>query len=258
MPSVDGLYYFAHEADNFSRPAVILIHGEAGNHLFWPPQVRRLPDQRILSLDLPGHGKSGGVGHHQINDYVEEIIKFMGSLNLNHAVLAGHSMGAAIALQTAIRFPKSVIGLALAGGAARFRFPRRIVQTAASSATFTEAVQMLVESSFGPDAKEKVKESTAQRLREARPAVLSGDLLACEAFDVTDQFSKISAPTLIVCGAEDKMTPLKDSEFLQKHIALARMEIIPGAGHMVILEQPDRSATILDGFLNGISYQPGK
>jgi pimeloyl-ACP methyl ester carboxylesterase len=257
MPSVDGLYYFAHEADNFSRPAAILIHGEGGQHLFWPPQLRRLPQQRIFTLDLPGHGKSEGVGHHEISDYAAEIINFMRTLNLNQAVLAGHSMGAAVALQVAIHSPKSVLGLALAGGAARFRFPRRIVQTASSSSTFTEAVQMLVEASLGPEANERVRESTAQRLHEARPAVLSGDLLAIEAFDVTDRLSGISTPTLILCGAQDRMTPIKDSEYLRTHIAGARMEVLPHAGHMLMLEQPDKAAEVLAGFLNGIPYQPG-
>ena len=105
MPVAAGLYYFAHEVDNFSRPPVILIHGAGGHHLFWPPQIRRLHNQRIFAIDLPGHGKSEGVGHHTIDDYTLEILEFINALNLNAVVLVGHSMGGAIALRFAAQRP---------------------------------------------------------------------------------------------------------------------------------------------------------
>ena len=110
MPVAAGLYYFAHEADNFSRPPVILIHGAGGHHLFWPPQIRRMHNQRIFAVDLPGHGKSEGVGHHTIDDYTFEILEFIKALKLNAVVLVGHSMGGAIALKAAMLSPKKVLG----------------------------------------------------------------------------------------------------------------------------------------------------
>src|SRR5512142_1774828 len=105
MPSAAGLYYFAHRAEDLTRPAVILIHGAGGHHLYWPPQVRRLLGERLFAVDLPGHGKSAGVGQHSIHDYAGAIIAFMDALHLNRAVLAGHSMGGAVALDAAIEWP---------------------------------------------------------------------------------------------------------------------------------------------------------
>ena len=92
---------------------------------------------------------------------------------------------------------------------------------------------------------------------ETRPTVLYGDLMACDAFDAMDQLSKLSLPTLIVCGSDDQMTPLRHSEFLREHIAGAHLEVVPNAGHMVMLEQPDRVSSLLADFINSIPYHSG-
>src|SRR5512143_1017737 len=101
MPIAAGLYYFAHGADALTRPPIILIHGAGGNHLYWPPELRRLPNERVIAVDLPGHGKSQGVGHHTIEGYADGILAFMKALKLASAVLVGHSMGGGVALQAA-------------------------------------------------------------------------------------------------------------------------------------------------------------
>jgi pimeloyl-ACP methyl ester carboxylesterase len=64
------------------------------------------------------------------------------------------------------------------------------------------------------------------------------DFLACDQFDIMGTMEKILLPTLIVCGKEDRLTPVKYSDFLKKSIAGSRLEIIEGAGHMVMLEAP--------------------
>jgi pimeloyl-ACP methyl ester carboxylesterase len=258
MPVAGDLYYFAHEAENLSRPPVILIHGAGGNQLYWPPQIRRLHNQRIFAVDLPGHGKSEGVGHHSVDDYAEEVLSFLKALKLNAAILVGHSMGGAIALQLAIRSPKRVLGLGLVGSGARLRVAPALLQAASDPSTFADAVRMVIDRSFASQTSARLKELAAQRMSETRSTVLYGDFLACDAFNVTDQLSKISAPTLVLSGMEDKMTPSKYSEFLRDQIPRARMELLPDAGHMAMLEQPDKVARILNDFLNIIPYQPGQ
>ena len=258
MPIASGLYYFANEADHLTRTPVIIINVAGGNNLYWPPQIRRLPDQRIFAVDLPGHGKSEGLGHHTIDDYADCIIEFIKALKLNVAVLIGHSMGSAVALSAAIRFPERVIGLGLVGGGAKLRVAPSILQSASNPSTFANAVQIVTDFSFALQTDERLKELAAQRMSETRPTDLHGDFLACDAFNAMDQLSKISAPTLVLCGDKDQMTPPKYSEFLRDNIAGARMEVVPNAGHMVMLEQPEKAAGILDDFLNTISYQPGQ
>jgi pimeloyl-ACP methyl ester carboxylesterase len=84
--------------------------------------------------------------------------------------------------------------------------------------------------------------------------VLYGDFIACNNFDETARIEQIRQPVLVVCGNEDRMTPLRQSQFLAEHIPGAMLKSIPDAGHMVMLEKPQPVADILLGFLEGVNY----
>jgi pimeloyl-ACP methyl ester carboxylesterase len=256
MPTAAGYYYFAHEANDHSRPPVILIHGAGGNHLSWPPQLRRLPDQRIFAPDLPAHGKSEGIGRHTIEDYVQDVLEFMSELKIYSAILVGHSMGGAVALSVAIHFPKRVTALGLIGSGARLRVDPALLRASSDPSTFASAVRMINDASFSSQSN-RIMELSTQRMMETRPTVLYGDLMACDAFDEMNQLSKLSLPTLIVCGSDDQVTPLSHSEFLREHIAGAHLKVVPNAGHMVVLEQPDLVSGLLADFVNSIPYHSG-
>jgi len=258
MPLAAGLYYFAHEVENVFRPPAVLIHGAGGDHLYWPPQIRRLPNQRIFALDLPGHGRSDGVGHQSIEDYAAAVLRFLEAAGLNAAVLVGHSMGGAIALHLALHHPQRVLGLGLVASGARLRVAAAILQNASNPSTHGDAVALIIAWAFSPQAPPRLRELAARRMRETRPSVLYGDFLACDAFNVMEQLSRLTAPTLVICGNEDRMTPLRFSEFLRDNIPGARLEVVPHAGHMVMLEQPQAVANALAGFLDSIPYHPGQ
>ncbi len=259
MPIAAGLYYFAHGAEDVTRPPVILIHGAGGDHLYWPPQLRRLPNERIFALDLPGHGKSRGIGHHTIEDYANSILAFMEALKLASAVLIGHSMGGAVALQAALEAPKSMIGLALLGSAARLRVGSRLLHLLADRSRVQAAVDLIIEQSFAPETSPRFVELAKQRMLESRPSVLYGDFQACNAFEPPfEQVARIAAPTLIIFGAEDKMVPVATGRVLQEQLPQSRLEIVAAAGHMVMLEQPERVAELLSAFLRSLPYLPGQ
>jgi pimeloyl-ACP methyl ester carboxylesterase len=253
MPSTSNLYYFSHEHENKKRPPVILIHGAGGNHLSWPPQLRRLHEQRIFAIDLPGHGKSGGVGRHSINEYAEDISLFMKSLKLRAAVLAGISMGGAIALAFALKYPKKVSGLVLLGSGAKLRVSPTILESLGNPKLFASAVDMITENCFSSNVPPRLKELSKETMLGMRPPVLLGDYLACNQFDVTDQLTEINMKTLIICGAEDKMTPLKYSQVLHDSIAGSQLEVVNRAGHMVMTEQPQVVADRLVTFISGLA-----
>jgi len=257
MPVSRGLYYFASGGHNFSRPPIVLIHGAGGHHLYWPPQVRRLQDQRVLALDLPGHGKSSGTGHQTIGAYARDVAEFIQAVGLSTAVLVGHSMGGAIALAMAEAEPKRVLGLGLIATGARLRVAPELLQAAADPVSFSEAVALAGELSFAPRSSPRLKTLAAARMRETRPSVLYGDFLACDAFDMSARLADIAAPTIILCGAEDRMTPPMYSAFLKARIRGAGLDILPDAGHMLMLEQPDEVAARIELFVNTIEYRPG-
>ena len=258
MPNIASIFAFSHGTENASRPPLIFIHGAGGTHLHWPPQVRRLSGQRIFALDLPGHGKSGGVGSQSVADYARAVVDFLDASHFNAAIFIGHSMGSAIALTLALDFPKRVLGLGLVGSGARLRVAPQILESTASEATFPMAVKLVNDFAFGPSAGPRLKELAAQRMAEIRPAVLHGDFLACNEFDVMARLGEIHVPTLLVCGADDRLTPVKYSEYLHDHIPGARLVMIPEAGHMVMLEQPDAFLGALAEFVDSIPYRPGQ
>ncbi len=71
-----------------------------------------------------------------------------------------------------------------------------------------------------------------------RPEVLVGDFLACDRLDLSKEVERIDLPTLIICGGEDELTPVTYSEFLHRRIKGSTLEIVPNAGHMVMMESP--------------------
>ncbi|MBC7223640.1 MAG: alpha/beta hydrolase [Anaerolineae bacterium] len=244
--SGERLYYALHRAEG-ARGPVVLVHGAGGSHLHWPAALRRLPEATVYALDLPGHGRSEGEGRRSIAAYRDVVRSFLEAAGLEQAVLVGHSMGGAIALEVALRYPRRVRGLVLVGSGARLRVAPALLQ--ALQEDYPRAVESLVQWLFAKDAPEQLRRTARQQLLGVPPQVVYGDFLACDGFDVMGELPQVEAPTLAVCGTEDVMTPLKYSQYLAAHIPQAHLEVVPGGGHMVMLEQPEPVARAVAAFL---------
>jgi pimeloyl-ACP methyl ester carboxylesterase len=120
-----------------------------------------------------------------------------------------------------------------------------------------KAIETIVNWSFGLQVEEPIRKLAARLLAETRPAVLRNDLLACNCFDVIQRLPEINKPTLIVCGTEDRMTPLRFSETMAGQIPGAALQTIDNAGHLVMLEQPRRVANLLNVFIKSLEFIPG-
>jgi pimeloyl-ACP methyl ester carboxylesterase len=250
MPVTTGIFYFSHETEINSRPPILLIHGAGGIHLSWPPQVRRMNGQRVLAVDLPGHGKSEIPGRRSIFEYADDVLTFLHALKISSVVTVGHSMGGVIALKIAIEHPELISNLVLIASSANLHVSPVLLGFASKDNTFPAAVDLVIENSFGKYADLRVKELTAKRMLEIHPDVLYGDLVACDGFDMLDGLPRIKARTLIMCGDEDKMTPLKHSLRLHEGIDDSQLEVVQGAGHMLMLEQPEIVLSSLEKFLD--------
>ncbi len=249
MPVAAKLHYFLHEGGTYSRPAVVLIHGEAGDHLSWPSELRRLSGFLTYTLDLPGHGKSEGPGLQSINDYSSRILNFLNEVGLSSPILVGHGMGGAIALTVASEHATRVSGIVLVASGARLPIATAMLENAANPSTFPFALQALHAATISSQMEPRLKEWSLKRLSAIRPTLLHGDLLACDAFDLTDRLESLRIPILIICGTEDKFTPLRYSENLAHTCQGAALQTIDGAGHLVMLEQPRRVVGLLNVFL---------
>ena len=82
-------------------------------------------------------------------------------------------------------------------------------------------------------------------------------MLACDRFKAADRLKAIRTPVLVVCGLEDKLTPLHFSELLSYQIPGAALQTVEGAGHLLVLEQPQRVAKLISVFLSTIPYVAG-
>jgi pimeloyl-ACP methyl ester carboxylesterase len=253
MPFAAGINYRTYQEDE-STP-VVLLHGAGGSQLSWSPQIRRLSGYRVYALDLPGHGKSRGGGEQSIPAYTKCVLEWMDSIELNHAIFVGHSMGGAIAQSMALDFPEYVLGLGLIGTASNLTVNPQLLEETASAEKFQSAIEKIIAWSFDPACPPRLMELVTRRLAETRPGVLYGDLIACNGFDMTEHISEIRCPTLVVCGANDKMTPPRNAQSLASRIPGAHLEVISAAGHMVMLEKPQAVADVLAQFFMDIHDQ---
>jgi pimeloyl-ACP methyl ester carboxylesterase len=250
MPYLDldgeRIYYAAHRNQVDGTP-VLLIHGAGENHLVWPLGLRRLPGTIVYAIDLPGHGKSTGTGRSTIADYAAWLMAFLEALRIPAAVFIGHSLGGALAQQVALTYPDRTAALVLVATGARLRVAPQLL--ALAHADFPAAVALVSQWEWGPAANEELKRLGRQQLLANAPAVLLNDYGACDAFDVREKLKTITAPTLVVAGGADQMTPLKHAAFMAGQIPQARLSIMPEAGHMVMLEAADAVTQVIADFL---------
>ncbi len=244
--------YFARSQRSSAQdgaPPLVLIHGAGGSHLHWPRELRRLSIADVYALDLPGHGKSEGAGRQSIPEYSARVLEWMKDAWVQRPVLVGHSMGGAIALQAALQAPAEVSGLVLIGSGARLRVAQPILDSTSREEMLSQAIELIVEWSYSANAPHGLRALSAKDLRGTRPAALHNDFLACDRFDVMSRLGEVQAPALIMCGSEDKLTPEKYSRYLTDHLPDARLVLLPGAGHMAMLEQPKAAAEAVLAFL---------
>jgi len=240
MPDAAGVGYKHHPGgtSEAGRPPLVLIHGAGGTRLHWPPTLRRLPDTEVYAVDLPGHGEAPGAGQATIAGYRQAIEAWMQALALPPAVIMGHSMGGALALSLALEAPARVAGLVLVGTGARLRVHPLLLEAARAGSVPVETLATLVSWWYSPDASPRLRQLAARGLAATNASVLHGDFLACDGFDVMDRLGAIDQPALVIVGEDDHMTPVKYARFLSEHLPHAQLEVIPTAGHMVMLEQP--------------------
>ena len=253
MPLAAKIFYFVHSNEETDQIPVVLIHGAGGTHLYWPPQIRRLPGYQIYALDLPGHGKSPGMGLQSITEYGVQVMVWLDKLGLDKVIFAGHSMGSAIALMIALEYPSRVRGLLLLGAGARLRVHPDFLASSADQANFLTAVKMFTDWGFSPQTPSRLIELASQHMAESHPHVLHDDFMACDGFDVTMRLGEIGCPTLVICGEQDRLTPMRYAQFLVDHIRDARLETIPGGGHMIMLEKPREVKEIMQRFLEQVA-----
>ena len=252
MPIIDaygmrGNVVFGSGGRKEGKDSLVFIHGAGGSRTSWRLQEAYFSRAfNCFIMELPGHGAAQGQGAQEVKGYTLWIKSALDALKVLRPFVIGHSMGGAIAMDLAVRFPALPKGLVLASTGARLRTLPDILDGIEKA--FPETVELLCERSFAQDAPEELRRFAVTEMMKNSSRVLHGDFTACDRFDIMDQVQAIGNSTLVICGDQDVLTPIKYSRFLADKIAGARLEIVEKAGHRVMLEQPEEFNKKIEAF----------
>ncbi|MFH1138598.1 MAG: alpha/beta hydrolase [Pseudomonadota bacterium] len=221
-----------------NRPSLVLIHGAGGSRLSWRFQLPALDEKiNVLALELPGHGETTGPALGLVAEQADFVAAVLKAWDLpGPTAVGGHSMGGAICLELALRHPDLAQGLILAATGARLAVNQAIFDGLKND--FSGTVKLIVKWTLSKNAAPILFEESLALLTTAGPDLLLDDFAACGRFDAAARLARVNVRTLVVGGAEDKMTPPALSRDLAETIPGARLELIEQAGHTLMAEQP--------------------
>jgi pimeloyl-ACP methyl ester carboxylesterase len=240
-----------------SGTPLLCLHGLGSSSKSWNMQYRDFGGtNRVIGWDCPGYGGSGDppTTTPLAADYAEALAGLLNALSLDNVDLIGHSMGAVVAGCFAGLYPQRVRRLILSGA----RAGSSRLGAAGGYAQRIEELRTLSPEEFGmrraagmvaPGAEAGLRERVAQIAAEAR---LSGYEAACHMLshsDNTEALGRLSMPSLILCGAEDRVAPPEESRHLLSLIPDAELVLIEGAAHAPYSERPDPYNAAIAAFL---------
>jgi pimeloyl-ACP methyl ester carboxylesterase len=155
-------------------------------------------------------------------------------------------MGGAIAQKFALMHPTYLRAIVLVCTGAKLRVNPIILDVIARN--YDEAIELIVGFAFSDRTAGEIKAKAREEMKKIRPEVVHSDFEACDKFNIMDKLGEIKLPTLIVCGVEDRLAPVKYSEYLKDNISNSEFVAIADAGHMVMLEKPEEFNKELERF----------
>ncbi|MCT2594073.1 4-carboxymuconolactone decarboxylase [Streptomyces sp. N2-109] len=232
-------------------PLLVLGPALGATWHMWDRQIPELTRHwRVLRFDLPGHG--GAPAHPAVaaTDLAERLLATVDALGVDRFGFAGCSLGGAIGAQLALDHPERVSSLALISCSARHTTPDAwrqrgvVVRTNGLDPIAASTPERWFTAGFAT-AQPAIVEWAVQMVRTTDPGCY---ISACEtmaAFDIRQELGRIGVPALVVAGAEDEATPPADARALVAGIPDARLAIVPGASHLVPVEQPGAVTELL-------------
>lgn len=243
---------------------IIFLHGFPFDKTMWEHQFEFLkPSHRVIACDIRGFGKSKDEESSLTIDlFAEDLIKFMDKLSIDKAIICGLSMGGFIALNALKKFPERFEALILCDTqciadtaevkAKRYKIIDEIKVNGVT--TFNEG---FIKSVFHKDSisnkKELVEKLRSVVFANSQQIITAGLTALAERSETCSSLNAIHIPTLIICGSEDVVTPLTESEFMNKNIQGSVLRIIENAGHVSNLEHPDEFSKHLLDFLTALT-----
>jgi 3-oxoadipate enol-lactonase len=241
------------------REPLLLLHGIGADGRMFAPVAERLTDTvRAIVWNLPGYGGRPLDRSLTFPGLAALLAADLDALGIDRAIVLGHSIGGMVAQELAAAYPERVRALVLSATTPAFgsrdgSFQREFVQarlgpldagqTMAQLAA--EVAPRLLGSATAPDA----ALALARLMSEVPEATFRAAVACLVTFDRRADLARIAVPTLLMAGEEDANAPLKTMTRMAETIPGARLEVLPGVGHLAPLECPDRYAEIVRRFL---------
>jgi 3-oxoadipate enol-lactonase len=244
--------------------ALIFLHAFPLNRTMWRPQEEVLSRRyRVITVDLRGHGGSDApLWRFTLEQYADDMAGLMDHLSIPRAVLVGLSMGGYVGFAFYRKYAERVRGLVLADTRAQAdteeartgRF--NLAQTAFRQGPGAVA-DIMIPKLFGATSLKTKPDLVDHVRRMITGNEVSGiivDLIAMgDRPDSLSLLPQITCPTVVIVGEEDHTTPAADARLIAQGIAGAKLAVIPGAGHISNLEQPEQFNKIVGEFAAGLA-----
>lgn len=258
--SADGLRLWVRREGPTEGPPVLLVHAFPLGAWMWDSQIRALSaDFPVATYDVRGFGRSEvGDGQFTMETMVDDMLEVLDALGWQRAVLCGLSMGGYIVLRTAQRAPERLLGMALcdtrsAADDDEGRLKRAAVIRRVKREGVEGWVDDFLEQALAPATRERSPDLVL-RIREgilANPplGVCGAQLAMAARTDTTDVLSAVSGAALVLTGEEDRITPPETARQMADRLPDAELVLVPGAGHLSNLENPDAFDAALRRYL---------
>ena len=241
------------------KPLIIFVHGSGLTHMVWVLQARYFAfhGYSVLALDMPGHGLSGGESLKSIEDMADWVNDVIDAVGFKEASLVGHSQGCLVTVECTSRYPEKIKTLCLMGGAGAIPMNPELLALAEKSDP--KAVDLMMDWAHGPSGHfgghpvpGLYHLNTGSMLIQSREIkdTLGVDFRACDNYkNGFEAAKKLSLPTLNILADQDKMCPLKEGKKLANSIQDCELYIIENCGHMMLLEEADKTLAALKKFI---------
>ena len=255
VPTSNGYDLGYAEAGGSERLPVVFLHGVGSDKSVWRPQLEHFAaERRAIAFDYPGYGESDPAPEGTTReDYASAIFSAMHELGIDRAHVCGLSLGGVVAIAMSAADPDRCASLVLADSFAVHPDGRAIYERSLAAAdNLRAAAESRVDILLAQPADPVVRSEVVETMARIDPAAYRIAAEAVWLADQRDRAEAIRAPALVLCGAEDKVTPPALSKELAHLIPGARYERSEGAGHISHLERADEFNTLVGAFVRGV------
>lgn len=245
---------------------VVLLHGTSASLHTWDGWTAALsPTRRVIRFDLPGFGLTGPSvdGRYTIDAYVEVVVGVLDALGVKRCVLAGNSLGGAIAWEVAVRHPARVEKLVLVDAGGYPNVPRSIpigfrlaqmpvVKELALVTLPRRVVESSVKNVYGDPSRvtpELVDRYYELTLRAGNRAAVAQRFAQIRHGDRASEIARIKVPTLILWGGQDRLVPPEHAESFHRDIQGSELVRFEALGHVPHEEDPAATVAVVQAFL---------